>query len=120
MSSLQICAALPNRHLFPFLSLPAYLVDKYRYKYTHKSLNKSLSNYKYKYKILSYNPFFYLQPHNHWQKKLLCICICICLQPTLSKFFGTLILILVKTKCLNSRENLNTGNLKRKKDRGSE
>ena len=24
---LQICAAVPNRHLFPFVSLPAYLVE---------------------------------------------------------------------------------------------
>ena len=54
---LQICAALPNRHFFPFVRLAAYLVaDKYRYKYTHK-FNKSLSNYKYKYETLT-TPFF--------------------------------------------------------------
>ena len=57
MSSLQICAAVPNRHLFPFVRLAADLVDKYRYKYTHK-LNKSLGNYKYKYQTLTSYPSF--------------------------------------------------------------
>ena len=82
---LQICAAVPNRHLFPFVSLPAYLVEKYRYKYTHKTLWATTNT-----NTNSYLPNFTIAEFSKQTFFCVFVFVCACSQALLG-FFGILI-----------------------------
>ena len=97
---LQICAAVPNRHLFPFVSLPAYLVEKYRYKYTHKTLWATTNT-----NTNSYLPNITIAEFSKQTFFCVFVFVCACSQALLG-FFGTLIFPPSSCKCLDWRRKL--------------
>ena len=98
---LQICAAVPNRHLFPFVSLPAYLVEKYRYKYTHKTLWATTNT-----NTKSFLPKFTIAEFSKQTFFCVFVFVCACSQALLG-FYGTLFSLLPLPNVWFWEKNLN-------------